>query len=68
LEEVRVTEGSPLVGLPIAQVEQGATRLRIVALKRGDDPIALIPDPATRLAANDFLVAIGDRDTLRRLG
>jgi K+/H+ antiporter YhaU regulatory subunit KhtT len=40
---------------------------RIIALKRGDDPIALIPDPATRLAAGDFLVAIGDRDTLRRL-
>jgi K+/H+ antiporter YhaU regulatory subunit KhtT len=28
----------------------------------------LIPDPATRVAAGDYLVAIGDRDTLRRLG
>jgi K+/H+ antiporter YhaU regulatory subunit KhtT len=28
----------------------------------------LIPDPVTRIEAGDFLVAIGDRDTLRRLG
>lgn len=67
LEEVRVAEGSALVGQPIATVEQSATRLRIVALKRGGAPTALIPDPATRIEAGDFLVAIGDRDTLRRL-
>jgi voltage-gated potassium channel len=67
LEELRVAEGSELVGQPIAAVEQNATRLRIVALKRGNDPTALIPDPATRIAAGDLLVVIGDRDTLRRL-
>ena len=37
-------------------------------LKRGNAPSRLIPDPATRIEAGDFLVAIGDRDTLRRLG
>lgn len=67
LEEIRVAEGSALIGQPIAALERGAARLRIVALKRGADPIALIPDPATRIAPGDFLVAIGDRDTLRRL-
>jgi voltage-gated potassium channel len=67
LEEVRVAEGSALAGQPIAAVEQSAPRLRIIALKRGNDPTTLIPDPATRIAAGDFLVAIGDRDTLRRL-
>jgi voltage-gated potassium channel len=67
LEEIRVAEGSTLVGQPISAVEQSATRLRIVALKRGGAPTALIPDPATRIEAGDFLVAIGDRDTLRRL-
>ncbi len=67
LEEIRVAGGSPLVGLTIAQLEQGAARLRIIALKRGEDPIALIPDPTTRVIAGDFLVAIGDRDTLQRL-
>jgi voltage-gated potassium channel len=68
LEEIRVGEGSALVGQAIAAVEQSSTRLRIVALKRGNAPSALIPDPATRIETGDFLVAIGDRDTLRRLG
>jgi voltage-gated potassium channel len=68
LEEIRVAEGSTLVGQPISAVEQSSTRLRIVALKRGSAPSTLIPDPATRIEAGDFLVAIGDRDTLRRLG
>jgi voltage-gated potassium channel len=67
LEEIRVTEDSALVGQPISAIEQSSTRLRIVALKRGDAPSTLIPDPATRIEAGDFLVAIGDRDTLRRL-
>lgn len=67
LEEIRVAEGSVLVGQPISAVEQSSTRLRIVALKRGSEPSRLIPDPATRIEAGDFLVAIGDRDTLRRL-
>ena len=68
LEEIRVADGSALVGQPISAVEQSSTRLRIVALKRGGAPSTLIPDPATRIEAGDFLVAIGDRDTLRRLG
>ncbi len=68
LEEIRVAPGSALVGQSISAVEQSSTRLRIVALKRGDAPSTLIPDPVTRIEAGDFLVAIGDRDTLRRLG
>jgi len=68
LEEIRVAPGSALVGQSITAVEQSSTRLRIVALKRGNAPSTLIPDPVTRIEAGDFLVAIGDRDTLRRLG
>jgi voltage-gated potassium channel len=68
LEEIHVAESSALVGQPIASIEQGSSRVRIVALKRGGGPSMLIPDPATRVAAGDYLVAIGDRDTLRRLG
>jgi voltage-gated potassium channel len=67
LEEIRVAVNSTLVGQSITAVEQSSTRLRIVALKRGSAPSTLIPDPATRIEAGDFLVAIGDRDTLRRL-
>jgi voltage-gated potassium channel len=68
LEEVRVAEGSALIGQTISAVEQSSERLRIVALKRGSAPSTLIPAPATRIEAGDFLVAIGDRETLRRLG
>jgi voltage-gated potassium channel len=67
LEEIRVAEGSALIGQPIAAVERSATRLRIVALKRGDAPSMLIPDPKTLIEAGDFMVAIGDRETLRHL-
>jgi voltage-gated potassium channel len=67
LEEVRVAKDSPLVGQTIGTVERSAPRLRIVALKRGNDSTRLIPDPATLIEVGDFLVAIGDRDTLRRL-
>ena len=68
LEEIHVAEDSALIGQPISSIEQSSSRVRIVALKRGSAPSTLIPDPATRIAAGDFLVAIGDRDTLRSLG
>jgi len=67
LEEIRVAKDSPLVGQSIGTVERSSPRLRIVALKRGSDSTRLIPDPVTLIDAGDFLVAIGDRDTLRRL-
>jgi len=67
LEEIRVAKDSPLVGQSIGTVERSSPRLRIVALKRGGDSTRLIPDPATLIDVGDFLVAIGDRDTLRRL-
>ncbi|HZZ07593.1 MAG TPA: TrkA C-terminal domain-containing protein, partial [Candidatus Binataceae bacterium] len=62
-----VAKDSPLIGQSIGTVERSAPRLRIVALKRGDESTRLIPDAATLIDAGDFLVAIGDRDTLRRL-
>ena len=62
-----MAEGSALIGQQIAAVERSATRLRIVALKRGDAPSMLIPDPKTLIEAGDFMVAIGERETLRHL-
>ncbi len=67
LEEIRVVPESPLVGKSIGSIEQGTARLRIVALKRGSDPISIIPDPATQIEQGDYLVAIGDRGSLKRL-
>jgi voltage-gated potassium channel len=67
LEEIRIEANSPLIGQTIEAVERGAPRLRIVALKRGTDPIALIPDSATAIEPGDHLVAIGERSSLKQL-
>jgi voltage-gated potassium channel len=67
LEEVRVPAQSPLVGKTIATVEDENSRVRIVALKRGEEPISLIPGPRTQIEAGDLLVAIGERTSLGRL-
>lgn len=66
LEEVRVIASSPLIGKTIEAVERGAARLRVVALKRGTEPIVLIPSSTTVIEAGDHLVAIGDRSSLRQ--
>lgn len=66
-EEVLVPQRSPLGGKTIAAVEQEIERLRVIALKRGDAPISLLPDPQTQVQTGDLLVAIGSRASLRRL-
>jgi voltage-gated potassium channel len=67
LEEMRLAAGSGLVGCSIAEVEESRPRLRVVALRRGDEAFRMIPDPATVLAADDLLVAIGERDGLGQM-
>jgi voltage-gated potassium channel len=67
LEEVRLDAGSALVGTAIEEIERGNPRLRVVAHKRENEEIRLIPEPATRLEAGDLLVVIGDRSGLGEL-
>jgi voltage-gated potassium channel len=67
LEEIRVEKGSALEGQSMASVERQAPRVRIVALKRGDARIQLMPDEATLVAGGDHLVVIGDRGSLAKL-
>jgi voltage-gated potassium channel len=67
LEELRVVANSPLIGKTIEAIERGVPRVRVVALKRGTDPIALIPDSATVIEPGDHLVAIGERASLKQL-
>jgi Trk K+ transport system NAD-binding subunit len=55
------------VGKTIEEVERGTKKLRVVALKRGEDPISIIPDPGTVVKEGDLLVAIGDAESLKRL-
>lgn len=67
LEEIRVAAHSAVVGIDIGTIERERTRLRIVALKRGNDPAHIVPEAATRLTADDLLIAIGDRADLDAL-
>ena len=67
LEEIRIGPDSSIKGLSISGVEQKFPRLRVVALKRGDQPISMIPDPATIIESGDLLVVIGETDSLNRL-
>jgi voltage-gated potassium channel len=67
LEEIRIPANSGMVGKTVMGIEQAVGRLRIVALKRGDDPIKINPQPTSQVQAGDLLVAIGDRAGLEAL-
>ena len=67
LEEVTVPPQSPLIGKTITAIERANERLRVVGLKRGGDPISIIPDEQTVIAAGDLVVVIGARQSLERL-
>ncbi|MEX2207706.1 MAG: potassium channel protein [Myxococcota bacterium] len=67
LEEVRIAPGCVLAGQSVRQLEQRATRLRVVGLKRGEGRIELVPDESTPVLSGDLLVAIGDRESLARI-
>ena len=67
LEEVRVPERSSITGRTIAALEHDSDRIRIVALKRGTEPMAFVPEPQTKVCPGDLFVAIGARPSLQRL-
>jgi len=67
LEEVRVPAQSSLSGRTIAALEHEGDRIRIVALKRGSEPMAFVPEPQTEVRPGDLFVAIGARPSLQRL-
>jgi Trk K+ transport system NAD-binding subunit len=67
IEEVRVPGSGDLAGKLISMIERDNGNVRIVALKRGSERIALVPAAQTEVRAGDLLVAIGARASLRRL-
>jgi voltage-gated potassium channel len=67
LEEIRIVRDSKTVGMTIAEVERENPRLRIVALKREDNRLKMIPAPETTIKADDLLVVIGESESLKRL-
>ena len=67
LEEIRVEERSSLVGQHVGDLEQGSARMRVVALKRGEEDNELVPTDDRPVAAGDHLVVIGERASLDQL-
>lgn len=67
IEEVAIPPRSHIGGKMIADVERENDRVRVVALKRGAEPITLIPAPSTVVAPGDLLIAIGARTSLKNL-
>jgi len=67
LEEIRISRESPAAGLTIAAVERENPRLRIVAMRRDDKPLEMIPASETQIKPGDLLVVIGESDSLKRL-
>ena len=67
LEEVTIPQRSTLAGKTIAGLERENERIRVVALKRKDTPISLVPGPETQIREGDLLIAIGSRANLRLL-
>ena len=67
LEEIRVEARSSLVGQSVGELEKQTPRMRIVALKRGEDDIELVPAFDSTIGAGDHLVVIGERDRLAEL-
>ncbi len=67
LEEIEVEKSSHTVGKTIEAIEHSTAKLRIVALKRGTNPISIIPSPDTIVEVGDHLVAIGVRANLKLL-
>jgi voltage-gated potassium channel len=67
LEEIRISRESPAAGKTIASVERENPRLRIVAIRRSDRQLEMIPSPETQIEPDDLLVVIGESDSLKRL-
>jgi len=64
LEEIKIAAHSGLVGKQLSELEQAVPRLRIVAFRRGEEPLSMLPHSNVKVAANDILVAIGVRESL----
>ena len=60
-------EGSRLAGRPLIEIETEHPFVRVVALKRGDDPVVILPDRTLGVRPGDHVIAIGSREHLTEL-
>jgi len=67
LEEIALAADSSLAGSQVGELAGRGTRAAVIAIKRGDGPLRLHPDPTEVLQAGDTIIVVGDRSDLRRL-
>lgn len=67
LEEIALAGGCRAAGLSLRDLPARGVRVAVVAIKRGEEPIRLRPGADDALQAGDRVIAVGDRDNLRRL-
>jgi voltage-gated potassium channel len=69
LEEVRITEGSPLAGHTVVEADlRRKTGAILVALLRHETGTTMMPDEKTRLLVGDQMFVLGTKDQLQKLG
>ncbi len=67
LEEIQVDALSELDGKAVDAIETQFTQLRVIALKRGEHSIEIVPEASREIRAGDHLVVIGEGKQLMRL-
>lgn len=68
LEEVIISEGSPLVGMSLRESPiRGELEIMVIGIQKGETVVEFNPTPDQVFEAGDTLVALGNRDNLQRL-
>jgi voltage-gated potassium channel len=67
VEEIEVTEGSPLVGSTIKEIEEQFSGIRILALKDKNGVLIPNPGPQTNVEKENSLTAFGTIEQLRSI-
>lgn len=68
LDELPVTDGSPLDGHTVGEIELGGNQgFLIVAVRKADGQVSVDPEPDTSLAAGDAVIVVGHHSDLPQL-
>ncbi len=67
LEDIQVSELSPLVNATVEMCDQGGKGVRLLAIKKSSGGIITPPPPDAVIEVGDKLIAIGTRSQLKSL-
>jgi K+/H+ antiporter YhaU regulatory subunit KhtT len=67
LEEIVVTPGCAVCDLPLRELKERGISVSVVAIQHDREPTQVRPGADDVIRAGDHVVAVGDRENLRRL-